>query len=148
MTNGLRRFMLGQQSLPPFVGPSLSRRELDEAVAELAAWRMSANTKFWLTLLAVPAGGARSASVMLAVYDANSNLNTFDQSSYCTVSITGGGATGKKINGVAGPIVVHMVNGQALLTVTATSVGTLILGLSAPSPAGLAVASTATITFS
>ena len=147
LSNNEREFLLNA-ALGKKDGPFIPKRELLDIVGNMANWITSHSTKFWLTLLAVPGAGVRTAQVKLAVYDASSIQNVFDQTSYCTVSITGGGAAGKKINGVAGPLVITMVDGEATIEVSATGVGTAILGLSLPSPAGLAVASTATVTFS
>jgi len=147
LSNNLRSFIAGMRA-GIMRGLFIPKRDVLTLLGNMTNWIEAHSTKFWLTLLAVPAGGARTAQVKLAVYDASSVQNNMDQTSYCTVSITGGGAAGKMIDGVVGPTVYTMVDGEVTIEVSATGVGTVILGLSLPSPAGLAVASTATVTFS
>ena len=146
LSNNLRNFITDMRD-GILEGLFIPKRDVLSLLGNMTNWIESHSTKFWLTG-SVPATGILVAPVKLAVYDAASIQNVFDQTSSVTVSITGGGATGKKIDGVVGPTVYTMVDGEVTILASATSTGTLILGLSAPTPAGLAVASTATITFS
>ena len=146
LSNNLRNFIIDMRD-GILEGLFIPKRDVLSLLGNMTNWIEAHSTKFWLTG-SVPAAGARTANVKLAVYDAANVQNNFDQTSYCTVSITGGGAAGRKINGGTAPIVCTMVDGEVTIEVSATGVGTVILGLSLPSPAGLAVASTATITFS
>lgn len=95
-----------------------------------------------------PAAGALSATVEVDLTDSLNKVNLFNQSAQVTVSITGGTAAGRAINGGSSPVVLTMVDGKASLLASATGTGTVILGLSAPSPAGLGVSDALTITFS
>ena len=146
LSNNLRNFIVDMRD-GILEGLFIPKRDVLSLLGAMTNWVEAHSTKFWLTGT-VPGAGVLVAPVTLAVYDAANVMNGFDQTSNVLVSITGGGAAGKKIDGVVGPTRYTMVDGQVTIMASATGVGTLILGLSAPSPAGLAVASTATITFS
>jgi hypothetical protein len=95
-----------------------------------------------------PAASVLSVDAEVWVTDTFNMRDILNQTSMVTVSITGGTATGATIDGGAGPVVLTMVDGKASVLAAATSTGTIILGLSAPSPAGLNVADVLTITLS
>jgi hypothetical protein len=94
-------------------------------------------------------GGPHATGYTIAeqVETATGGVDVFDSSTTVVVSVTGGTATGPLLNGMSSPITVTMSSGVAHTLVTATSSGTVILGLSSPSRS-LTVSSTATITFS
>ena len=120
---------------------------VQEALEGLLDWMMAHDAAFHLSA-PTPAGGARSATVTCKLEDADGVLDPWNCSSHVTLSITGGTASGKKLNGGTSPVVLTMDEGLTTALASATSTGTLILGLSAPSPAGLDATATLTITFS
>jgi hypothetical protein len=146
LSSDIRNFIKDSQ-LGLTNGPVIGDREGLELLGQVVNWVTSHDSQLVLSGPAAPAASARTNTVTLSIEDAAGKLNNMNQTSTVVVTVTGG-ASGKLINGVAGPITVTMVDGQASLAVSATSVGTLILGLSAPSPAGLTVTSTHTTTFS
>jgi len=133
-------------------------RHMQEALAALLMWVESHDAMYqWnaseglngtTASTAAPTAGLLTYTAEGDLTDAANIPDAFRQNGDVTVSITGGSATAKKINGGTAPVVLTMVDGKATLTATATSTGTLILGLSAPHPASADVTDVLTITFS
>jgi hypothetical protein len=94
-----------------------------------------------------PAAGVLSASVKMKVTSADNVQNPFRQNGKATVTLTGT-ATGKTINGVAGPLVVELVDGEAEVLLAGTSTGTIIATLSAGLPSQLSATDVLTVTLS
>lgn len=91
-----------------------------------------------------------NVAVPLEVTDGDGTKNILNSVSFVTVSISGGTATGKTIDGVAGPVVKPIVRGATQVLVKATGAGTVTLALSAPMHPSetLNVADTAVVTLS
>lgn len=93
-------------------------------------------------------GVKEGTNVIVEVVDAHAGSRIYcDNETHVTVTITGGSATGKKIDGVAGPTVYTMVDGKVTIAVSATGAGNVTLGLSASDPS-LTQTSTCTVTLS
>jgi len=102
-----------------------------------------------------PPGGERSGQVPVEVANGVGIRNTFAENQTVQVDISGGTASGKQLQGpdgtlgaVDGSLVVTLKDGQALVTVLATSTGTVNLALSNPSKTTLQTTDTAVVTFS
>jgi hypothetical protein len=153
LKNLLKEHQLGRNK-----AQKMADSRVQEALEALADWVSSHDSLFqWnaaeglngaTASTKAPAALALSTTVEVDLTDSLNKTNTFAQNASVTVSISSGTATGKKINGGTAPIVLSMVDGKATLTASATAAGTMVLGLSAPSPAGLAVSDVLTITFS
>jgi hypothetical protein len=117
--------------------------------ASLYSYIASNDTQIVFNPSGAVVGGPHATGFTIAVQVENAagGVDTFDSSTTVVVSVTGGTATGPLLNAHASPITVTMSGGVAHVLVTATSSGTVILGLSSPSRT-LTVSSTATITFS
>lgn len=94
-----------------------------------------------------PAGGVLSVSAGMAVTNAANTPNPFRQNATVLVTLTGT-ATGKTINGVAGPATISLVDGLKSVTLAGTSTGTIIATMSAASPAQLSGTDVLTVTLS
>lgn len=157
LSNELRRLIqsaeLGETNDAKYVD-----RHAQEALAALIMWVESHDSLFQFlgaeglngatASTLAPAGGVLSVDVEVDLTDTLNKLDTFNQSAEVTVTMFGGSATGKKLNGGTSPVVLTMQDGKATVTASATSTGTMILHLSAPSPASLGVTDVLTITLS
>jgi hypothetical protein len=85
------------------------------------------------------------ASVNINIEDPFGVTNPFDNNDQVSVVVTGGGAASPLINGKVAPVVVTFVGGVASVVVTASSAGTVVLGL-ASGPTNILVTSASTVT--
>jgi hypothetical protein len=101
-----------------------------------------------------PEAGALEAAVPVEVTDAVAVRNSFSAVRSVQVDITGGTATGAQIKDgdnlspVDGSLKIPLPDGQRIITIIATSTGTVDLALTDVSGTGLDVTDTATVTFS
>ena len=173
LTNNERQFIQAvEQGESTFQFPP--KRDVLGLIGTVISWVESQDTQFTLSC-PTPAADALSAVATVTVGSATA-ADPFNQSASVKVSITGGNAAGRVLIGpvpaetlvsvptdkqaVTQPewqenaassgqhLVLTMQDGVAHFTVSATAAGTVILGLSQPTPSGLAVISTLTVTFS
>jgi hypothetical protein len=109
-----------------------SERVLREAVAQLLMHAESTATQIQWVIAGTPHDSTAAAldladnsktsysTLALTLADANNVLNRFKQAQTVVVTLTGT-ATGKKINGVAGPLTVALVDGTASITLSRTA---------------------------
>lgn len=143
LSSDMRNFLKDVQPDGNLRGPLLDDKEGLLLMALMSNWIMDHNAKMqWngaeglngaTASTLAPAGGVRSGSTDVVVTDSLDKHNWLDQSSTVLCTVTGT-ATGKLVNGVAGPITLTMVDGKASVAWSATSAGTIILTLSASNP--------------
>lgn len=132
-------------------------REAQELMAALILWAEAGDTRMqWNGAEGLnggtgntlaPAGGVLSTPADMYVTNASNTPDPFRQNASVHVTLTGT-AAGKKINGVAGPLVIDLVDGHAQVTLSATGTGTVIATMSSPLPSPLLGADVLTVTFS
>lgn len=101
-----------------------------------------------------PTAGALSFAITLSITDSNGIKIPYTKTASVTLDITGGTASNAKLtlgiseSAIGGSLVVKLTDGTTPVTVTATSTGTVILGLIDTSGLGFDMTDTATVTFS
>jgi hypothetical protein len=94
-----------------------------------------------------PAASVLSVSANMKVTNSGDQHNPLRQNASVMVTLSGS-ATAKSINGVAGPLLVELVDGAASVTLAATSTGTIIATMSAGLPSQLSAIDVLTVTLS
>jgi len=93
------------------------------------------------------AGPKEGTDAIVGVTSGSGILNPFNNNTTVEVVVTGGGATNPMLNGAASPCLVTLVDGLATVSVSADTVGTVLLGL-ANGNSTLDRSDTATVTLS
>lgn len=149
LSQGQRNFLANTADTGFNDGPVMNLLDAYGLIGLLANWVLAQDSQIvWTPDTLAPAAGLRSATASLAVQNAGGFTDFFNEYTTVTATITGGTATGKALNGSASPAILTMVDGVASLLVSATGAGTVTVGLSAPTPAGLTVTDVLTVTFS
>lgn len=149
LSDGQRHFLANTASTGLNLGPTMNLLDAYGLIGLLANWVLDQDSKIaWTPNTLAPAVGLRSVTASLSVQNAGGFTDFFNGSTTVTATITGGTALGHALNGLSVPVILKMVDGAAHLLVSATGAGTVTVGLSAPTPAGLAVIDVLTVTFS
>ncbi len=156
LSKDLRNIIAGVESGDDS-GQLFASRQVMEALGALISWVEGGDTLIqWdgdeglngaTASTLAPAALVTSVDVKLKVTNAANVQDPLRQNASATVTLTGT-ATAKTINGVAGPLVVELVDGEAEVTLAATTTGTIIATLSAGSPAALSATDVLTVTLS
>ncbi len=143
LSSDMRNFLKDVQPDGNLRGPLLDDKDGLILLALMSNWIMDHNAKMqWdaseglngaTASTLAPASGVLSGSTDVVVTDSLDKENWLDQTSTVLCTVTGT-ATGKTINGEAGPLTLTMVDGRASVEWAATSTGTIILTLSASNP--------------
>jgi hypothetical protein len=120
---------------------------------DLEAWVLSTDTQVQFAtsssgMITSSYSGTHGTPVPISLWVTNGIgiKDLINSLSTVQVSVTGGTASGKTINGGAGPVTVTFAKGAASASINATSAGTVTLGLSSPTHPSVTLTVTATAT--